>query len=300
MKRFFEDEKKILTTLTLITAAVMLLFVLFGAIGLINGTHQYFICLSIWAIAGGLTAVFHGVPSLGVRNVVMIIVVGMLVSLFFEASGANFGWFFSKYTYTEFIPGPKLFGFNVYSMIAYGIGVYLIWAVAQAAVQQYDNHFKKGDVVLIPVIAGALFAAVDYATDPLLATISQTHIWEEEGVYYGIPWQNYIGWYIMAYVIYQVIAIILWAQDRKGQLQAPPVAGKKRFWLCPVLTYGALFLQYPFYALIQDSYEVSNIHGQTFSTHEIYWGVCLVAIGMMVVPTILMAVTVCRSKELED
>jgi len=86
----------------------------------------------------------------------------------------------------------------------------------------------------ISLIAGVLFAVVGLATDPLLATISGTHIWSEPGVYYGIPYQNYLGWYVMAYVIFQVIAIILWAQDRRGTLpQASPAARRKFFWIAP-------------------------------------------------------------------
>lgn len=300
MKAFFSDEKRILSSLTILTAVVAAAFVVCGIMGLIQQEHQYFICLSIWALAGMCTAFFHGVPTIGWKNVLMIFGIGMVVSLFFEAMGANFGLFFSKYIYTEAIPGPKIFGFNVYSMIAYGIGIYLIWAVAQAAVGQFNNHFRKWDVILIPVIAGMLFAAVDFATDPLLATISKTHIWEEPGVYYGIPYQNYLGWYVMAYAIYQVVALLLWAQDRKNKLPpAPPIARKKRFWLCPILLYGALTIQFPFYALIQENTEVSNIHGQTFFTSQIYWGVLLVEIGMMLVPTLLLAVHTARADGLE-
>ena len=61
----------------------------------------------------------------------MLIVGG--VGFIMECLGCNFGLFFSKYIYLDYIPGPKLFGFNVYSAVAYAI--IMLAAMAGPAIQ---------------------------------------------------------------------------------------------------------------------------------------------------------------------
>jgi len=293
------DEKKTFKALTIITALSILAQLICGIVGLAISVHVYFVGLSIWCLGGLLLAIFHGAPMLGVKNLVIISLISATASLFFESMGINFGLFFSKYTYTGIIPGPKLFGFDVYSIIGYGIGIYLLWSVAQAAVGKFNNEYHKGDVFLIPIIATFLVVAVDYATDPFMATINQAYLWVEPGVYYGIPYQNYLGWYLMAYVLFQCAALVLWQQSKKQTLRpAPVISQKKKFWYYPPIIYGSLFIQMPFYAFIKESKEIVTYSGQTFMTGDIYKGVAIVYAGAILAPTIIILARIFRSKEL--
>ena len=166
------------------TAVVMIIIanLICGVISICTSQNLFFSALSLWVVGGMLLAFLHGTAMLGFKNIIMFFIVGMAVSLFFESMGANFGLFFSKYHYTDYIPGPKLFGFDVYSMVAYGLGCYMIWVLAQAVVGQFDNKFRRGDVVLIPIVSALLLVSIDFATDPLLSTIHNVHIWEKPGV----------------------------------------------------------------------------------------------------------------------
>ena len=294
------DEKSRFRILTVIAAVSVLAHLVCGIVGLLISEHVFFVSLSIWCLGGLLLAIFHGVPMLGVKNMVILSVISAAASLFFESMGINFGLFFSKYIYTDIIPGPKLFGFDVYSIIGYGIGIYLVWAVAQAAAGKFDNEYRKGDVFIIPIIATFLVVAVDYATDPLMATISKAYLWVEPGVYYGIPFQNYLGWYLMAYVLFQCAALVLWWQSRKKTLKpVPEISQKKKFWYYPPIIYGSLFLQMPFYALINKSTEIVTYSGQTLMTGDIYKGVAIVYVGAILAPTVIILARISRSKELK-
>jgi len=293
------DDKRTLKILAIITILSILAQLVCGIVGLVASEHIFFVSLSIWCLGGLLLAIFHGVPMLGAKNMVMLGLISAAASLFFESMGVNFGLFFSKYVYTGFIPGPKIFGFDVYSIIGYGIGIYLVWSVALAAAGKFDNEYHKGDVFFIPVIATLLVVAVDYATDPFMATINQAYLWVEPGVYYGIPYQNYLGWYLMAYVLFQSAALLLWRQSRKKTLKpAPAIARKKKFWYYPPIIYGSLFIQMPFYAFIKESKEIVTYSGQTLMTGDIYKGVAIVYVGAILTPTIIILARTFRSKEL--
>lgn len=300
MKKLLSNDKAIAKIMKTMTVLVVLANIVCGIIGLVMGKHMYFISLSIWAFSGIILMIIHGVPTLGRKNMIIMFFIGCIVSLFFESMGCNFGIFFSKYVYTEYIPGPKLFGFNIFSMAAYGLAVYQMFSIGQAAVGMFNNRMRKSDVITIPLIAGLATVSIDYMTDPFLSTISQTHIWQERGVFYGIPYQNYLGWYLLAFTLYFVFALVLWyQQNHKGLPPQPTVAKKKAFWVCPAIMFCSLFLQLPFYALISGNTEIINSYNQIINTHDIYWGVMIVCTGSILAPMFITIFRILRGSELE-
>lgn len=301
MKNALKNEKTLMRSLRVMAVLVIVLNVVFGIVGAVAGKDMFFVCESIWVIAGFALLFLHAYPTLGGAMSVGMVVIGCVVSLFFECTGINFGWFFSKYIYTSYIPGPKIWGFNAYSLIAYGIGCYIIWGTVRSMVGQYSAKLTKRDVIVMPILASLILVTVDFATDPFLSTINHTHIWEKPGVYYGIPWQNYVGWYLMAYVIYLVIALVQYAAGQKGKLpETPSIARKKEFWIYPPLMYASLWIQMPFYTLISNVQEVVvESNGQSFTNQQIYWGVMIVMLGAMVTPAIMAIYRVITDDRLE-
>ena len=270
-----------------------------GAVSLYLGENLFFVSLSIWVLGGLTLAILQGVPNLGWKNVLALIVIAMVCSEFFESMGVNFGLFFSKYTYTGYIPGPKLFGFDVYSMVGYGVGSYMMWAIAKAAVGMYGNHFEKGDVFFVPLVAALLLVSIDFATDPLMATVSGAYVWQEHGVYYGIPYQNYLGWYLMAYTMYQIFALLLYWQDKKGKLPlAQEITQSKKYWIYPPLYFATAYITLPFNVFIQTSAEVFNGAGQAYLVSDIHWGVLLVYTGAILTPAVIIFLRTLHAKDL--
>lgn len=148
------------------------------------------------------------------------------------------------------------------------------------------------------IVSSFLFVALDFTTDPLLVTVTHMYWWEEPGTYYGIPYQNYLGWFLFAYVMYQIIALILYKQKNLTPCAA---AKKKQFWYYPVLIYGMLFIQHIFYLFIQtDATTVAVQTGEVFAVSQIYKGVSLVAIDTILAFSVLAFLRVFRSTELSD
>ena len=278
----------------------LLAYLILGIASIVLHQDFYAVYLSLFCVAGVFLMIFQGVPMLGARNMVMFYLDGVLVSFFFEASGANYGWFFSKYTYTEvMLIGPQIWGVSFLPFLAYGALPYVIFAMAQAIVGQYDNVFRKGDVLLIPAVGAFLMTAIDFATDPLMASMGGSHLWEEHGVFYGIPIQNYIGWYLFAFVMLLIPSVILWYQYRGGRLPARPEASRrKRFWLYPTFIYGLLFVQHLFYIFNGDDRTVVTYNGSELLTRDIYQGTALISFATLVGYSLFACVKVCREDKL--
>ena len=291
-----ENKLKILKWTAILSVVIGIIV---GAVALVRQENLFFVAESIWAFSIIMLVIYHGVPLYGWKNMIAIMFIGGACSLFFESMGINYGTFFSQYSYTGYIPGPKLFGFDVMSMAGYAVANYIVWAVAQAAVGLFDNRIKKWDIVLVPVVATFLVVAIDLATDPLMATICGAYNWHEPGVYYGIPWQNYKGWYMLGYTMYQLIALWLWFAGKKDKLpKRPAMADCKWFWAAPAICYGTLFIHVLFCAFIQTSAPVTTYSGQTFMTGDIYKGVCIVYSCGLLAPAVTTAIQVFRRKEL--
>ena len=47
------------------------------------------------------------------------------------------------------------------------------------------------------------------AMDPVWGTVLHAWIWVKGGAYFGVPASNFLGWYLTAYVIYQLFALYL-------------------------------------------------------------------------------------------
>lgn len=301
MKEFLKDDEKLMKALRIMAILVIAVNLICGVIGAVTGKDLFFVCECSWVVAGFLLLFFHAWPTLGGKVCAAMLIIGTAISLFFECTGCNFGWFFSKYTYYSYIPGPKIGGFPVFAAVAYGIGNYIIWGSVRAMVGQYGSRLTKRDVIVMPILSSLILVTVDFATDPFLSTINGTHIWDEPGVYYGIPWQNYMGWYFMAYVLYLLIALVIYFEGKKGKLpETPSIAKKKEFWIYPPLMYASLWIQMPFYTLISNTQEITVAsNGQVFTNQQIYWGVMIVLLGAMVTPALQGIMTVLKDDRLE-
>ncbi len=301
MKKTLRNEKTLMAALRVMAIIVIASNLICGIVGAIIGKDMFFVCESIWVIAGFALLILHAYPTLGGSLCIAMLVIGTVISLFFECSGCNLGWFFSKYTYYSYIPGPKIGGFPVFAAAAYGIGNYIIWGTVRAMAGRYDAKLQKRDVIILPVLASLILVSVDFATDPFLSTINGTHIWDEPGVYYGIPWQNYMGWYLMAYVLFLIIALVQYYAGKRGRLpETPSIARKKEFWIYPPLMYASLWIQMPFYTLISNVQELTvESNSQVFTNQQIYWGVLIVLLGSMVMPALLGIVRVLDDDRLD-
>jgi putative membrane protein len=112
-----------------------------------------------------------------------------------EIIGVRYGFLFSPYSYTRVLI-PHLLDVPLVMLSA--------WMVLVAYTSQLAERFALSRPVR--AIAGALWmTSIDLVIDPLAANQLGYWRWVETGVFYGVPFHNFVGWFLVSLLIFLVI-----------------------------------------------------------------------------------------------
>ena len=140
-----------------------------------------------------------------------------VVSLIFESVGVATGWVYGPYHYDDHMLGPLLFGLVpplipiAWFMMSYPSFVISDWLVP----------VKMGLVrraFALAAIAGLVMTAWDVVVDPVRVAVGQWK-WEAGGAYFGIPLQNYWGWWLTTFVT--ILVFLLLSRYKPPAVRAP-------------------------------------------------------------------------------
>ena len=110
-------------------------------------------------------------------------------SIAIETLGVKTGFPFSEYIYAEAF-GPTVFGVPVTIGAAWLAVIGASFAVARLF------SFSRRTLWLVPFLAVWL----DMAIDPVAANVKGYWLWANDGLYYDIPTQNFVGWFGLSLV----------------------------------------------------------------------------------------------------
>jgi uncharacterized membrane protein len=209
----------------------------------------------------------HGSLNYRFRDMLVFAAITLVVSNIFENLSILTGFPFGHYYYTDAL-GPKLFLVPILIGPAYlGTG-YLAWTLARIFLGGAEKRLSGRQVWAVPVLASFLMVAWDLSFDPITSTIEHSWIWQQGGNYFGVPFSNYLGWFLTVFVFYQLFALYL-----RGQPDASTAARPRssRYWLLAVLFYGAIALGTPLNILTQTANAtVADAAGLLWRTRDIY------------------------------
>lgn len=185
-------------------------------------------------------AAIHGVRRYGWQRLLTFFVVTYAISNAFENLSISTGFPFGHYHYTgdlKLFQVPFMIG-----IIYFGLG-YVSWLTASTLLDRADErlnwHERAGRVntFALPAIAAAVMTMFDVATDAQASTVGGSWIWERGGGVFGVPYTNYLGWWLVTYTFFQVFALLLArTQTRAGRLGTATTPGSL---LQPVLLYAS-------------------------------------------------------------
>lgn len=115
-----------------------------------------------------------------------------------ELIGVAFGVPYGGYQYTDVL-GPKVLGVPLVLTTA--------WLVLVAYVQ-HGLTSERASMLPKPLAAAlgaAWMTAIDFVIDPLAAGPLGYWHWEAGGAWYGIPWSNFLGWYLTSLAIFLML-----------------------------------------------------------------------------------------------
>ena len=203
---------------------------------------------------------------MGWRNLIGFFVLTCVISWGYESLSIATGFPFGNYHYTDNL-GPKLGTVPVLIMPAYFGVCYISWLIA--------GRLAQGAPLWgITVSAGFVMVMWDLSMDPARATVHQAWIWHDGGAYFGVPFQNFAGWFLCVVTIFAAFAV--W-QKRQDALANSTVQSDAQ----ALGLYGALFAELVACLAYTPTGNVADATGYVWALADIYQSLALVSIFTM-------------------
>ncbi|HSF82084.1 MAG TPA: carotenoid biosynthesis protein [Anaerolineales bacterium] len=174
-------------------------------------------------------ALLHAGQSLGWRRALLLLGLTFAVSLLFESVGVATGWVYGAYHYTDRL-GPKFLGLVPYLIpVAWFMMTYPSYVIARRLVPE---RLRTGSWRLALAAGGAVaMTGWDLAMDPMM--VAGGHwVWDQPGAYFGVPVQNYWGWWLTIFVTFILFLYLGKMQTDEG------FQVEERFLRLAVISYG--------------------------------------------------------------
>lgn len=143
-------------------------------------------------------AMDHSRQNLGWRRTWLLLGLTTGISLLFESIGVATGWIYGEYSYTTHL-GPRFLGLVPWIIPpAWFMVVYPSLVIALRLVSMVDHILVWR--ALVAGCGAVVMTAWDLVLDPLMVASNHWN-WHTPGAYFGIPLQNYAGWWLTSFVI---------------------------------------------------------------------------------------------------
>ncbi len=206
-----------------------------------------------WSMAGGgvvymilgAAAVFlYGLRTLGLSRILAFMLPSIFISLASELLGTSTGFPFGHYSYLSGL-GYKIAGLVPFtiplSWFYVGCVAYLL-ARAGLEVDKKPNLWRH---IAAIALGALLLTSWDFVLDPAM---SQTSLpfwyWQQPGQFFGMPYQNFVGW-MGTGSVFMTVAALLWKNNpmtlTRDQVNVPLVVYLSNFGFATVMSLAAGF-----------------------------------------------------------
>lgn len=144
-------------------------------------------------------ALAHGSQRLGWRWTLALLAITFAVSLTLESAGVATGLVYGPYHYTAKL-GPKFLGLvPLLIPVAWFMMTYPSLIITETMIPR--PLYSWTAVAAAAALGGVVMTAWDVAMDPMM--VANAHwIWEVDGAFFGIPLQNYWGWWLTMFLTF--------------------------------------------------------------------------------------------------
>ena len=193
---------------------------------------------------------------MGMKRALLFAVAGYVIAWLSECSSIHNGFPYGRYYYLDGTRGKEIWvlGVPLMDSISY---VFLAYASYSLALLVYSplrrsrwfvyvlETKKIRDSVQVRILGSLLFVYLDIIIDPVALRgnrwfLGQIYGYPEQGVYFGVPLSNFIGWLVVGFSMIYVLQKIDRYLQRK---ESPDLIGYKypwRFMIGPILYFGVL------------------------------------------------------------
>ena len=158
-------------------------------------------------LIGFAFAILSAGLMLGWRRALLLLGLTVLVSMTFESLSVAYGWIYGPYHYSPTRLGPLFLGLVPYVIpLSWFMMIFPSYLVARGLTP--GNWSPVAYAFGLAALGGLMMVSWDLVLDPLMTTRGLWE-WEREGAYFGIPLQNYAGWWltgVVVLVLYQYLS----------------------------------------------------------------------------------------------
>ena len=171
----------------------------------------------LFMILGSALVFMEMVKLRGIRQTSVAFVWVACVSGIIEGVGAETGVPFGSYYYTEAF-GWRILGILPISIpLAWWIVVMPLFLLAACRLKQAGAAAWL--FISMSVASSAVW--IDLLLEPVAWQIRGYWIWEEGGPYFGVPSQNFLGWFMTAFLISLGLTWIFRKSDSEQEIEQP-------------------------------------------------------------------------------
>ena len=156
---------------------------------------------------GFLFFIFHSVSFMGFWNTVAFFGSSFIISLILEIIGTNKGYVFGKYSYNKTLcPGPFIGNVPILIALSWSGLIYMSLSCSLLILRTDITGIFPYSVI---ILCSSFVTILDVVLDPIAVDEGRWK-WDLPGKYYGVPLQNFIGWFFNTTVIlllYNLIAV---------------------------------------------------------------------------------------------
>lgn len=160
------------------------------------------------------------------------------VAYLFENINVATGWPAGHYSYTSnlgLLPVPFIIVFDYFTM------GYLSWMISQVLTGNYSEKLIGKQIFILSFIAAFIMVMWDLGMDPINSTILGLYVWDVPGPYFGVPIMNFLAWFLVVFIFFQIFAIYISKYDHITSEKLPKIANKP-YWDETPVTYGIMGL----------------------------------------------------------
>jgi len=165
-------------------------------------------------LAGFTFALLHASQREGWTRALRLLALVFGVSLLFESVGVATGVIYGPYHYTNKL-GPLFLGLVPFLIpVAWFMMSYPSYVIAERLVPMKWRPWQR--LLTVAAVGGMIMTAWDLVMDPFMVAAGHW-VWDTKGAFFGIPLQNFWGWWLTVFVTFGLYKLMSLRTGIKGE-----------------------------------------------------------------------------------
>jgi uncharacterized membrane protein len=185
--------------LTKLILIIYALLTAYNVISLFFGIPYHPFFTPLLTVIAFVFALLHGSQRMGWKKTALLLLCTFAVSLLFESVGVATGLVYGPYHYTSKL-GVKFLGLvPLLIPVAWFMMTYPSLVIAERLIPAIQGLWRWR--LSVAAVGAVIMTAWDLAMDPMM--VAGGHwVWDAPGAYFGVPLQNYWGWWLTTFVTF--------------------------------------------------------------------------------------------------